>query len=271
LLGFCCDEGVRRNGGRIGARDGPRAFRYEFFNLSFHNNATIGDVIYDAGNIICQDNALEEAQEKLGLYVEKIIRFGGKPIIVGGGHEIAYGHYLGIKEAGHRPAIVNFDAHFDLRETLEGDKGTSGTPFRQIEKILKEENTEFVYYCCGIQRFSNSRSLFEYAEKAGVNYRMASSINANPLDMSFIDAIIKKHKEVYITVCLDVFNASIAPGVSAPQVLGIDSVYVLEAISRLKASNRIISIDVAELNPARDLERKTARLAATIIAEYLYA
>lgn len=238
--------------------------------MNFHDNGSIGNVVYDAGNIICQDGALEKAQEELSLCVEKIIRFGGKPIIVGGGHEVAYGHYLGIKGAGYYPAIVNFDAHFDLRETLECDKGNSGTPFRQIEKILKKENVEFIYYCCGIQRFSNSRLLFEFAEKIGVKYQMASSINANPSDMSFIDIIIKKHQEVYITVCLDVFNASIAPGVSAPQVLGIDSVYVLEAISRFKAAGMIVSIDVAELNPAMDIERKTARLAATIIAEYLY-
>ena len=99
---------------------------------------------------------------------------------------------------------------------------------------------------------------------------MASDINANPRDMSFIEKIISKHEKIYVTICLDVFNSQLAPGVSAPQVLGIGFLYVLEAIKILKKSGKVLSLDIAELNPSKDLQNRTAKLSANIIAEYLY-
>ena len=270
LLGFCCDEGVRRNNGKVGAKKGPEHFRKEFFNLNFHHNRIDNKIIYDGGDIVCQGGLLEDAQKKLGVLVKKILDAGGSPIVIGGGHEMAYGHYMGIREAGYSPAILNFDAHFDLRKTLEGNQGSSGTPFRQIKELLDNDRQPFKYYCCGIQRFANSEELFDYAKKEGVQYQMASDINLNPRDMSFIEKIIKEHKEIYLTVCLDVFSSEIAPGVSAPQALGINSLYVLEAIKMLKASGNVVSLDIAELNPSRDLQERTAKLSAHIAAEYLY-
>lgn len=270
LLGFCCDEGVRRNNGKVGAAEGPRYFRKQLSGLSFHHNGMGDKVIYDAGDVICKQGLLEESQVKLGVLVKKIICAGGSPVLIGGGHEIAYGHYLGIKDSGHFPAILNFDAHFDLRRTLKEKKGSSGTPFRQIKELLDKENRQFKYYCSGIQRFANSCELFNYAKESGVQHQMASDINANPTNMSFIERVIKKHKEIYVTVCLDVFSSEIAPGVSAPQALGINPSYVLEAIKMLQESGKVVSFDIAELNPSRDLNERTSKLSAYIAAEYLY-
>jgi len=272
LLGFCCDEGVRRNNGRTGAKEGPAAFRREFGKLYYHQHKeNTFSTLYDAGNVICVGNTLEDAQEELSFYVREIISSGGIPVIIGGGHEVAYGHYLGLIKSGNAPAIVNFDAHFDLREFSVDNIPNSGTPFRQIEDVLSKSHAKFNYYCCGIQRFSNSVNLFSYAKQLNVEYQMATTINTKPNNMSFINKIIEKHQKVYLTICLDVFNASIAPGVSAPQALGITPEYVLEAVYRLKRSNRIAAIDIAELNPKKDSDSRTAKLAANIIAEYLYA
>ena len=61
LVGFACDEGVRRNGGRVGAKDGPRAIRAALANLAWHQSCPV----YDAGDVRCDDSDMEGAQSRL--------------------------------------------------------------------------------------------------------------------------------------------------------------------------------------------------------------
>src|SRR4051812_41120798 len=60
LIGFACDEGVRRNGGRVGAKGGPRAIRAAMANFAWHQHHPV----YDAGDVDCSDGKLEIAQRR---------------------------------------------------------------------------------------------------------------------------------------------------------------------------------------------------------------
>ena len=84
------------------------------------------------------------------------------PIILGGGHETAYGHYLGVRNYIGKEAklgIINIDAHFDLRPYNE--QPSSGTMFRQI--LEQDENSS--YLVLGIQRYGNTQALFDKADE----------------------------------------------------------------------------------------------------------
>lgn len=123
LIGFCCDEGVRRNQGRIGAARAPRALRRALAGLPAHRVPTLRD----AGDIVCDDGDLEAAQRALGEAVRHALTSGARPVVLGGGHEVAWGTYCGLRawlddgSAGERHLlVVNFDAHFDLRQTRPG-------------------------------------------------------------------------------------------------------------------------------------------------------
>src|SRR5262245_18911227 len=61
LVGFACDEGVRRNQGRPGAADGPQAIRRALAYFSWHQPCPV----LDAGDVTCRDEDLETAQEHL--------------------------------------------------------------------------------------------------------------------------------------------------------------------------------------------------------------
>lgn len=65
---------------------------------------------------------------------------------------------------------------------------------------------------------------------------------------------------------MDVFAAPYAPGVSAPAYNGIrpDTVF-FDCLENLFKTGRIVSLDIAELNPRMDIDNRTARLAATIV------
>jgi len=85
LLGFACDEGVKRNHGRIGAADGPSAIRAALSNLPVHHPDV---AIYDAGDIQCLNDDMETAQQQLAMAVLKILESGAFPILLSRGHEM---------------------------------------------------------------------------------------------------------------------------------------------------------------------------------------
>ena len=72
IVGFCSEEGVERNKGRIGAKNSPDLIRKALANLPLHFSAT--DFIFDVGNIICDNNDLETARKEQINQVDKIIK-----------------------------------------------------------------------------------------------------------------------------------------------------------------------------------------------------
>jgi len=269
FIGFCCDVGVERNKGRFGADKGPLSIRKELVNLPCWFTKDVK--LFDAGNIICEDCSLEESQEQLSKAIEKILSLNLFPIVLGGGHEVAFGHYNGLLnyllKSNNEPniGIVNFDAHFDLRPYPSG--GTSGTMFRQIADLCKYRDIDYSYFCIGIQKRGNTVELFKTADSLGVNYVLAKDIadsdSWNVIEK--IDDFMKSKDYIYITICTDVFSSAFAPGVSAPQPLGLDPEKVLKLIKYILKSNKVISFDIAEVSPRFDKDNTTANLASTLI------
>lgn len=274
VVGFVCDEGVRRNLGRQGASQGPDIIRKTLANLPFNHANNID--IYDIGNINCLDQNLESAQTALGQVVELILLSGYHPIVLGGGHETAWGHYQGISNTDYAEnlGIINFDAHFDLRPVItedSSDKGSSGTPFTQIAESREFEGLDFDYFCIGIQPLANTASLYEEADILGVEYIEASDL-ANPDDTEHVEnfaSFVEEHDNLYVSICLDVFATSIAPGVSAPQPMGLMPQTLLPYLRLLAASNKVFSLDIVELAPKFDQDNNTARLASQLVADYI--
>jgi len=269
FVGFCCDTGVKRNNGRIGAAKGPESIRKELANLPCRFTEEVK--LFDAGNIFCENITLEESQNLLSKAIEKILNLNLFPIVLGGGHEIAFGHYNGIlnylNERTTKPniGIINFDAHFDLRPYPNG--GSSGTMFRQIADICKDQDLKYSYLCIGVQKHSNTIDLFKTADKLGAEYILAKDIvdsdNWNVLER--LDDFIKFQDKIYITICSDVFSSAFAPGVSASQPLGLDPERVLKFLKYILKSNKVISFDIAEVSPRFDQDNVTANLASVLI------
>lgn len=271
LLGFSCDEGVMRNNGRIGASEGPNEFRSVISSLSWHGNE---EGFLDAGNIKPNAEDLESAQKELGNAVLQLLTKRKRTFVIGGGHETAYGHYLGIaaymKKEYLNPklGILNIDAHFDLRD--HNGKAHSGSPFLQAFEHAEQEELDLSYFVYGINRHNNTKSLFNKAEELSVRYctnREVQDQEENSLQE--LDYFIKSRTHIYLTICLDVFKSAIAPGVSAVSWNGIDLEHALRVIDLVKKSGKLISMDVCELNPSFDQDQKTAKVAGTIFSEWL--
>lgn len=271
LIGFGSDEGVKRNKGRLGAADAPNMIRAQLANLPVHQSVSIVDI----GTVVCEQGQLEKAQAELADQVERSLQQGMKPIVLGGGHEVAFGSFSGLFQyiQHHEPqqkiGIINFDAHFDLREA---EQVTSGTPFLNAAKLSEQNQKEFHYLCIGVAKHSNTKALFDTADRLNCQYIYDQQLQLSEIDhlISKINGFIEKIDALYITVDLDVFNASIAPGVSAPAVKGIDLSVFDPLFQAIKKSGKIRVFDVAECNPRFDLDNRTAKLAAYIIFNYIF-
>jgi formiminoglutamase len=266
VMGYACDEGVKRNQGRIGAVDGPDAIRTQLGKMP--NHLSDDTVLLDAGTIHCQNGDLELAQENLAKKVTSVLENKAFPILLGGGHDIAYAHYNGIKNSFEKDetiGIINFDAHFDLRANEDGNN--SGTPFYQIAKDCEANGDDFKYLCLGIRKDANDKILFETADKLRVKYventnfksKHAAHVVREVLD--FISDV----DYVYVTIDLDGFSSAYAPGVSAPSPMGFSPEIVVDTLQMIFESKKLISLDLAEMNPKYDIDNQTAKLAASLI------
>jgi formiminoglutamase len=266
FIGFASDEGVKRNNGREGAREGPDVLRTSLASFPVHFIDELK--IVDVGTVSCVRGDLEGAQKYLGEVIAHVIKCNYLPLVFGGGHEVAWGHYLGLAQSYSLESfgVINFDAHYDLRPLLEGGKGSSGTPFRQIAEDRKKKDLRFDYLCVGIQNFGNSIELFDAASKYGVESVLATQIESAEKK---IEEFISRNKQVYITLCLDLFSEAHAPGVSSPQPLGVFPQQVVPLVKKVASSGKVIGFDVAELCPRLDFNNRTARLGASLVASFI--
>ncbi|MDH6677129.1 formiminoglutamase [Rhodococcus sp. LBL1] len=265
LIGFASDEGVRRNKGRQGAAAGPDALRRALSSMALENETALSD----AGTVAVTGDQLEAGQEALGRAVQVALDSGRLPIVLGGGHEVAYGTYLGVADAQLRAqyprlGILNLDAHFDLRSDVVP---SSGTPFRQIAEAEAAAGASHRYDVIGISQPSNTNTLFETAHRLGVRYLLDE--HCGVADRAQVDEFLTDFLDdvdiVYLTIDLDVLPAAVAPGVSAPAAYGVPLEIIQRVCDRVTTSGKLAVVDVAELNPTIDVDNRTARTAARLI------
>lgn len=267
FLGFASDAGIIRNLGRPGAQLGPNHLRSQLAKLP----CPMSNAFIDLGDIACEGDNLESAQSQFADLISFCHQQGHKTVAFGGGHEIAWAHYQGLAPHYSKLGIINFDAHFDLRPCPKGALGTSGTPFSQIAAYCAEHHKPFHYHCLGIQPFGNTQSLFQRAKECNTTYLTAEDVVTLPLarQLAYLDEWLLSIDHIYLTFCLDVLAECFAPGVSAPQALGLTPWQIIPLLKHIVQSGKVVSFDVAELSPPLDQNEKTARLAALIIAELL--
>ncbi len=262
LLGFACDEGVRRNKGRTGAAKGPETLRRALANMASHDGH---DRCVDMGTISAVGEALEEVQQALREAVTACQRAGKRTLVLGGGHETAFGHGAGVLDAfpAEEVGIINLDAHLDLRFA---DRASSGTPFRQLALVCEAQRRAFHYTCIGVSRAANTQALLDEAARREVtiieDLEVLHSLEARVIPE--IERNIARYDRLYLTIDLDVLPAREMPAVSAPAALGIPLAMLLRIIEPLCRSGKLQAVDLVEFNPQYDIDSQGARAAARL-------
>lgn len=265
IFGFCSEEGVSRNKGRLGAKEAPNTIRKMLANLPVHFN---DQTIYDSGNINV-DADLEEARKFQEEKIFDLLSKNNLPIVLGGGHETALGNFLGfVKKYPINSLVINLDAHFDLR--LPNPNSSSGTPFYEMSQFAKDNNISFNYLVLGLQELGNTKALFNRAEDLKVNYILADEIHANfNRILDDLKQVIAQFDAIYLSLDMDVFDVAYAPGVSATTINGLTPFQIKYLLKLLKKSRKVKVFDIVETNPSFDQDFQTSKLAAQMIYEFL--
>ena len=263
LIGFPSDEGVRRNGGRPGAAEGPSAIRRALFKLTPDardpepHRALLARTA-DGGDVDVTGD-LEQDQERLADAVAAVLARGAFPIVLGGGHETAFGHALGYVRAGRPVRIVNLDAHADVRP-LESGRAHSGSPFRQALEHLSGRVVR--YDVAGLQPYAVAASHLAFVRARG---SALFADEATPAALASLLDGVPGDPGALLTLDLDGADAAQAPGVSAPTAAGLDAALYLHAAYQAGLRPGVASMDVCELAPRYDEGGRTARLAALCV------
>jgi formiminoglutamase len=257
LLGFPSDVGVRRNGGRTGAAAGPAAIRAALYRLAPDaRDGRLEELLRrsrDLGDLVVSDD-LEADQRTLGAAVAPHLARGAFVIVLGGGHETSYGHFLGYASAGRPVEILNWDAHADVRDLKDG-QGHSGSPFRQA--LEDPSGACRRYIVAGLEPHLVARAHLTYVQQHG------RAIWRDEVSSDLIDSIYASiGSPALASFDLDALSQAEAPGVSAPNAAGLGRELWLSAAYAAGRCPAVASADVVELNPLVDRDDQTARLAA---------
>lgn len=266
LIGFPSDKGVRINGGRPGAAEAPSLIREALSRftpdaLSHDAFVDLVERTVDLGDMI-PGASLEIDQEQLGEFIAPLLRAGTIPIVLGGGHETAFGHFLGYVYAGLDAFVINWDAHPDVRPLID-DQPHSGSPFRQAMIHLSRACRG--YCAAGLLPHSTARSHLDFMTKQGARWIWRSDLSPARVDELYADL----EAPCMVSFDLDAVDQSAAPGVSAPAVGGMPVPLWLRAAYRAGRSPAVTSMDLVELNPRLDVDGGTARLAALTVWYFL--
>lgn len=205
------------------------------------------------------------------------------PIMIGGDHSAAIASALASAKVNIDVGIIWIDAHTDyntFETTVTGN--IHGLPLAAINGY---KNSELRYYHDG-KVIQPSRTVIigarsiDDAEKDNVKYSGVTVFTTQDIKEKGIEAIMDeafkiagyKTKGIHISYDLDIIDPDIAPGVSVPEFDGINEEEAMQIneyiINHMKS---VLSYDLVEFNPLRDVDRKTEQIALNLLAQVIRA
>jgi formiminoglutamase/agmatinase len=231
--------------GRKGARLGPDAIRAQLRRLKLPEGAPRRWL--DLGNARVPDEPAA-ASETAAAAMRAALATGAFPVALGGDHSLTFGLVKAVAEARGPVAVLNIDAHLDVREAAVPNSGTSFRRLVDAKVVPAEWITEV-----GVREFANSPHYIAWARRAGMHVHPSLVLPELPASAT---------GGLYISLDIDVLDESAAPGVSAPTPGGPSTrelfAYLQEVAHRLP----VVAMDVVETCPPLDVDDRTARAAA---------
>ena len=257
---------------RTGARFGPEAIRSSSrlirnFNINQNKSPFNNKTIIDGGDLNITPFNIHEAIKQMYEQLLEKYKISKNIIIMGGDHTISYPSLKATNKKFGKVALIHFDSHFDTWDEYFGEKCTHGTPFKRAleEDLIDVDHSMHV----GIHGSINDYSDIENDEKLGFK-----TIFTQEIDEIGIKKTIEKiknrvqDKKVYISIDIDVFDPSFAPGTGTPEPGGLYSREMFQILKGIQGLN-IIGGDVVEVSPSYDNGNITSQLAANVIFELL--
>jgi len=270
ILGVPNDMGTQW---RPGARFGPRAVREASTLFSFGHGGAYDfedDKLYltqdqvrivDVGDADIVHTDMEKSHRNTYFAVSKILESGAMPVSIGGDHSVHTPIIEAFADKGPIH-ILHFDAHLDFVDERHGVRFGHGNPLRRASEMNHITSMTQM----GIRNVSSSnREDYDAARAAGSN--ILSVRDVRRLGTQAVVEQIPEAESYYITIDIDGFDPSIAPGTGTPSHGGFQYYEVLEIIQAVAERNggNIVGIDLVEIAPAYDPTGITSILGAQLL------
>ena len=259
---------------RSGARFGPRGVREASTLFSFghagaydHEDDTTylpSDVrIVDIGDADIVHTDTETSHANIETGVRAILAAGALPVVIGGDHSINIPCINAFDDQGDIH-ILQIDAHLDFVDERHGVRYGHGTPMRRAaEKPYVTGLTQV-----GIRNVS-STAREGYDDARAMGSTILSVRQARALGPEGVIANIPRGARVYVTIDIDAFCPSIAPGTGTPSHGGFLYYDVLEMLQVVARRHEVVGIDLVEVAPDYDPTGSTSILAAQVLLNFL--
>lgn len=247
---------------RAGTRKGPEFIRkssYCFEPYMMEYDVSLNDIdIHDMGDLQIKDpETPEEIGDEIKEKVDGILDDDKNPVVIGGEHSITPFVVESFKEYYPELEVLIIDAHLDYRDKYEGMKRSHATCSRRVSESVGLDDVKII----GVRSISIEESNEDEIPDHYTSHEILE-------DESAIQNIIDDAKfPLYLSIDMDGFDPSYAPGVGNPEPFGLTSNHVKRLISGL--ADKIVGFDVMETNPKYDTSEMTSNLASRLIYEYI--
>ncbi len=244
---------------RPGSRFGPNAIRKASWGMETYSpnlGRDLGDLkICDLGDLEIPFGNKEMALAKIREVIQKIIDDGKYPVLLGGEHLITLPIVEGFRNRFDDLAVIQLDAHADLRDEYLGETISHSTVMRRVLEVIGAGKlSQFGVRSASKEEFSYANtigSLYEFGEDGF--HRALRSIGDRPL---------------YISLDLDVLDPSILPGTGNPEPGGIDFNEMICAL-KILGKTRVIGFDIVELSPNHDPSEVSSIVTSKLVREMI--
>lgn len=269
LLGVPDDTGIAMNHGRMGAREGPHAFRQSLARygvavpMNPANTAAPYPRVFDAGDVIPAED-IQQTHQRVTDATNALLDLGLFPVMIGGGHDLTYPFVASVAQRQGPLSVHYLDAHLDVRAQVG-----SGMPFRK----LVEQGHARALTITGADPLVNTQEHADWFTQHGGRFYPDPLSQREPFtDPQRLSAPQRDEtRPSHLSIDLDVLDASHAPGVSALNPNGLSPAQVSACVAAAGANPVFVSFDIMELSPPHDDQQRTARIAAHLFLTFLRA
>ena len=251
----------------VGTRYGPNAIieasmQLEFYDIELGFNISDEVPVHTLDELAVNKGDPAKTVALVGRAVEKIVRLGKYPVVLGGEHSITPGVISGLAMKPSldlkRLSVLQIDAHTDLRDSYEGTKNSHASAMRRVKELIGGNLVQV-----GIRSMCEEEA--EYAKESGQekNIFYAHRLNENRKDGKINPADIKKiidalgpQENIFVTFDIDGFDPSLVPGTGTPEPGGLtweDCMEIMRELGKRKNA-KVVGFDIVEVTPVPPLK-----------------
>ena len=216
-------------------------------------------VFFDEVKII--QNNIDDTNKNIYLKAKSFLN--EKAIFLGGDHSITYSLFKAFTEKSKKTGLLVFDAHPDC----QSDFNVTHEDFLRVlikEKLIKPENVILI----GVRKWTNEE--FAFLRNNNIKFFTVEQLYTNFIEnCDIIIGMSRNFDKLYLSIDIDVLDPAFAPGTGYIEPLGLQPRELIYMLKRFKRLENLKWIDIVEVNPKKDINNMTVKLAAKIVDELL--